>query len=193
MIEQSLVLMKPDAVKRGIVGEILHRFERAGLKIVALKIVQIDEVLGAKHYNHDDEWKLKVAARSIEECTSSGLNVLDCFGTEDPIKIGELTDKRNAEYLASGPVIALVLEGPNAVGKTRSMIGSTFPNTAVPGTIRADYGLDSSFSATKRKRTTFNMLHASGNIEEAKEEIKLWFNPSEILSYKRLHDDLYNY
>lgn len=193
MIQKSLVLLKPDAVKRGIVGEILQRFERAGLKIVALKIMEVDEDLGSKHYNHDDEWKMKVGYRNIEDCKLNGLTPMECFGTEDVIKIGKSIDKRNVEFLASGPVIAIVFEGPNAVAKVRSMVGSTFPDTAAPGTIRGDFGLDSALSGMRRKRTTFNMIHASGSPEEAEEEVKLWFKPEEILSYKRVHEDLYSY
>lgn len=193
MIQKSLVLMKPDAVKRGIVGEILQRFERAGLKIVAIKILNVDELLGSKHYHHDDEWKLKVGYRNIEDCKLNGMTSLECFGTEDPREIGNSVDRRNAEFLASGPVIALVLEGPNAVAKIRSLVGSTFPDTAAPGTIRGDYGLDSALSGMKRKRTTFNMIHASGAVDEAEEEIKLWFKPEEIISYRRVHEDVYGY
>ncbi len=193
MIQKSLVLMKPDAVKRGIVGEIIQRFERAGLKIVALKILEVSEGLGSKHYNHDDEWKLKVGFRNIEDCKLNGMDAMECFATEDPKEIGAMVDKRNAQFLASGPVIAIVFEGVNAVSKIRSLVGSTFPDTAAPGTIRGDYGLDSALAGMKRKRTTFNMIHASGAVDEAEEEIKLWFKPEEILSYRRVHEDVYNY
>src|SRR6187431_229455 len=108
MIQKSLVLMKPDAVKRGIVGEILERFERAGLKVVGLKMVNVDKAFGAKHYNHDVNWKLKVGARNIQDCAAFGLNTLECFGTEDPEQIGAQVDEKNAEFLSSGPVIAMV-------------------------------------------------------------------------------------
>lgn len=193
MIEQSLVLMKPDAVARGIVGEILHRFERAGLKIVGMKLVQVTKDLGAKHYNHSEEWKEKVGNRNIEDCKQMGLDVIECFGTENPKEIGKQVDERNAEFLAMGPVMAIVIEGPQAVKKIRSLVGSTFPDTALPGTIRGDFGVDSAFSGMKRKRTTFNMIHASGEVDEAKEEIKLWFKPEEILNYRRVHEDFYSY
>lgn len=193
MIERSLVLMKPDAVARGIVGEILHRFERAGLKIVGAKLLLIDKTFGAKHYNHDEQWKIKVGQRNIEDCERLGLTVMECFGTTEPREIGVKVDERNAEFLAKGPVFALVLEGPNAVRKIRTLVGSTFPDAALPGTIRGDYGVDSAFSGMKRKRTTFNMIHASGEVEEAIEEIKLWFKPEELLDYKRVHEEFYSY
>ena len=185
--------MKPDAVVRGIVGEILHRFERAGLKIVGMKLVNVTREMGLKHYNHSDEWKVKVGTRNIEDCKQMGLNVMDCFGTEDPKEIGAQVDERNADFLSMSPVMAIVIEGPNAVKKIRSLVGSTFPDTALPGTIRGDFGADSAFSGMKRKRTTFNMIHASGEVEEAVEEIKLWFKPEEVLNYRRVHEDFYSY
>ncbi|KKT69351.1 MAG: Nucleoside diphosphate kinase [candidate division WWE3 bacterium GW2011_GWB1_44_4] len=193
MIQKSLVLLKPDAVQRGIIGEIVHRFERAGLKIVGVKLAQVDEAFGAKHYKHTEDWKMKVGARNIEECARSGLSTWDCFGTDQPKEIAEVVDKRNAMFLSMGPVLAIVFEGPNAVAKIRSLVGPTFPDSAPPGTIRGDYGLDSSYSAMLRKRTTYNMIHASGSLEEAEEEVNLWFKSEEILTYRRVHEDLYNY
>lgn len=193
MIQKSLVLLKPDAVQRGIMGEIIHRFERAGLKLVGVKLIHVDESFGAKHYHHDEEWKMKVGSRNIEECKRSGLSTWECFGSDNPKEIAEVVDKRNALFLAMGPVLAIVFEGPNAVAKIRSLVGPTFPDSAPPGTIRGDYGIDSSYSAMLRKRTTFNMIHASGSPEEAEEEVKLWFKPEEIITYKRTHEELYNY
>lgn len=193
MVERSLILMKPDAVKRGIVGEILHRFERMGLKIVGAKLILIDENLGLKHYNHPAEWYVKVGKRNLEDCESYELDPMDVFGTTDPEEIGKLTDKRNAEFLASGPVFAMVLEGPHAVQRIRDHVGSTFSTISPAGTIRGDYGLDSAYSGMKRGRTSYNMIHASGTPEEATDEIKLWFKEDELLQYKRVHEDLYNY
>jgi len=193
MIQRTLVLLKPDAVSRGISGEILSRIERCGLKIVASKFTNVTKDLGRKHYAKDDSWKLSVGQRSIDECKEFGLDVMKIFETEDPLKIGDLVVERNAEFLNSGPVFAFVFEGPNAVKKVRNLIGSTFPESAAPGTIRGDFGLENSFSGTSRRRTTYNLIHASGNNEEAVEEIKLWFNPDEIVDYKQLHEKYYNY
>ncbi|GIW69776.1 MAG: nucleoside-diphosphate kinase [Patescibacteria group bacterium] len=193
MIERTLVLLKPDAVARGITGEIIDRLEQTGLKIVGAKLLRVDRYFGAKHYNHNDEWKEVVGKRSIADCEKFGLDAREVFGTGDAKRIGEIVDERNAEFLASGPVFALVFEGPNAVAKVRSMVGPTFPDTAPPGTIRGDYGLDSAFSGMIRKRTTYNVIHASGSIDEAKQEIDLWFRPEELVDYKRVHEELYKY
>lgn len=193
MNERTLVLLKPDAVARGITGEIIDRMEQTGLKIVGAKLLRVDKSFGARHYNHNDEWKEMVGKRNIADCEKFGLSVKDIFETEDPKKIGEIVDERNAEFLSSGPVFAIVFEGPNSVAKVRNMVGSTFPDTAPPGTIRGDYGLDSAFSGMIRKRTTFNVIHASGSIEEAEQEIELWFKPEELVDYRRVHEDLYRY
>lgn len=193
MIQRTLVLLKPDTVVRGISGEIISRIERSGLKICASKFVNVSKELGRTHYAKDDEWKENVGKRSISECQEFGLDPLTIFGTNDAIKVGELVVERNAEFLNAGPVFAFVFEGANAVKKVRNLIGSTFPESATPGTIRGDYGLENSFSGTSRKRTTYNLIHASGNAEEAAYEITLWFKPEEIVNYKQVHENFYNY
>ena len=193
MIERSLVLLKPDAVARGIVGEILHRFERAGLKMVGAKLVHVDKNFGAKHYKHDDSWKLKVGERNIQECKDFGMTPMECFGTEDAFEIGNQVDVRSAEFLSSGPVFAVVFQGPSAVKKIRSLVGSLFPNSSAPGTIRGDFGIDTPYSSMKNKRVTFNIIHASGEVDEATQEVNLWFKPEELLNYRRVHEDLYSY
>jgi nucleoside-diphosphate kinase len=193
MIERSLVLMKPDAVQRGIVGEILARFERMGLKIVGAKLIQIDEEFGSRHYCHNDEWAKKVGSFNLKDCEEQDIDPMEVFGTKDPVEIGRQVDKWNAEFLSMGPVLALVLEGPHAVQRIRDHVGGTFSLISAPGTIRGDYGLDSALAGLRRGRTSFNMVHASGTVDEAKEEIKLWFEDNELLEYRRVHEDLYSY
>ena len=193
MIERSLVLLKPDAVKRGVVGEILHRFERSGLKIVGAKLVNVDEKLAIKHYPNSKEWKITVGERTIADCKKYGIDLKKNIGVTDPLEVGELVKKWNVEFLMSGPVLAFVFEGVHAVERVRSLVGPTVPVLASPGTIRGDFSLDSAIAANKRKRAIFNLIHASGSTDEANKEIKLWFKPKEILSYKRIHEDLYSY
>jgi nucleoside-diphosphate kinase len=193
MIQKSLVLLKPDAVKRGIVGEILHRFERAGLKMAAVKLVQADEELGKKHYPNTKEWKQVVGQRTIDDCKKYGIDLLEIMGTTDSLEVGDIVKKWNMEFLISGPVLAVVFEGVNAIERVRSLVGNTIPVKAEPGTIRGDFSLDSAITANRRKRAMYNLVHASGSVEEAEMEIKLWFKPEEILSYRRVHEDLYSY
>lgn len=193
MIQRSLVLLKPDAVKRGIVGEVLHRFERAGLKMVAVRMIHADEELAKKHYPNSDEWKAIVGQRTIDDCEKYGIDLMSNMGTTDPIQVGEMVKQWNVDFLMSGPVLAIVFEGVNAVERIRSLVGHTVPAKAEPGTIRGDFSLDSAIAANRRKRTIFNLIHASGSAEEAEQEIKLWFRENEIVSYRRVHEDLYLY
>src|SRR3972149_4032062 len=193
MIQRSLVLMKPDAVKRGIVGEILHRFERAGLKMVAVKLIQPGEDLAEKHYPNTEKWKSTVGQRTIDECKANGIDLMENIGTTDPLKVGEIVKKWNEDFLKSGPVLAIVFEGVNAVERVRALVGSTIPLKAHAGTIRGDFSLDSALAANRRSRTIYNLIHASGSNEEAQFEIDLWFKEDEILSYRRIHEDLYLY
>jgi nucleoside-diphosphate kinase len=193
MIERSLVLMKPDAVKRGIVGEILHRFERVGLKVVGAKLIQASDDMAEKHYPTTKEWYEKVGNNTILDCQKYGIDLVKSMGTTDPIEIGKLVKKWNKDFLTSGPVLAIVLEGMHAVERIRSLVGPTVPALAPAGTIRGDFSLESAISANRRSRAIYNLIHASGTVDEAKEEIDLWFRPEELLTYKRTHEDLYNY
>ena len=160
MIQRTLVLLKPDAVKRGIIGEIIMRFEKAGLKIVGMKMVWPDEELVSKHYSD-------IAKRK-----------------------GEKVFKLLKEYLTiHGPVVAMVLEGVEAVDIVRKIVGETEPKKALPGTIRGDYCHVSVGYADKKEKAIYNIVHASGSEEEAKKEIELWFDQSEIHDYKRFDQD----
>ncbi len=181
MIERSLVLIKPDAVKRGIVGEIIHRFERAGLKIIALKLIQADREKGSKHYPNTEEWLTTVGKRTIEDCEKYGIDLMTSMGTTEALEIGKKVKEWNIDYLTAGPVVAFVFEGLNAVERLRTLVGHTVPTKASPGTIRGDFALDSAISANREGRSISNLIHASGSVEEAIEEINLWFKPEEIL------------
>jgi len=191
MAEQTLVLIKPDAVKRGVAGEIVSRFEKAGLKLVGAKMVHPTRELAEKHYPTTKEWFLKVGKNTLSDCEKYGIDVEANLGTSDPEKIGRKVWEWNLEFLMSGPMFAMVLEGNHAVENVRMMVGTTIPTLAVPGTIRGDYSLESTISANAKGRAVYNLVHASGNHEEAEREIKLWFKPSEIFKYKRLEEYLY--
>ena len=155
VVSRTLVLVKPDGVKRGLIGDIISRFEKCGLKIVAMKMLHINEEFSKKHYSSHAE---KDFYKSLEK------------------------------YLISGPVIAIVLEGIHAVENVRKIVGSTEPNKSTPGTIRGDYAHISNLYSDNKNKGTKNLVHASGNIEEAKNEIKLWFNDKELHTYKTLHE-----
>jgi nucleoside-diphosphate kinase len=162
-MEKTLVLLKPDAVQRGIMGEIITRFERAGLKIVGMKMVAPDEA----HYYHHYETISKLVSRRGQE-------VFD----------------RNAKFMMTGPVIAVVLEGVEAAAVVRKMVGETEPKAAQPGTIRGDYAHMTIGRANEKNGGLPNLVHASGDSKEAKEEIAHWFSEQELFEYKSANEYL---
>ena len=153
-VERTLVLLKPDAVARGLVGRLVQRFEEAGLKIVGTKMVQMDADLARRHY----------------------------FDLED--RFGKSVFDVTATFMQSGPVIALVLEGVEAVANVRRLVGATFPNQSPPGTIRGDFAHTSKAYTEAKHTVAANLVHASGNVDEAKQEVELWFDASEMFSYE---------
>lgn len=155
MIERTLVLLKPDAVERGITGQIITRLEQAGLKIVGMKMVWVDKNFSKKHYS---------------------AHVKKHFYT--PLE----------NFITSGPVIAMVIEGLHAVEIVRKIVGPTEPRTAPAGTIRGDFSAHSYAYTDKKKISIKNLIHASGTKAEAKKEIALWFKKEEMHSYKTVHE-----
>jgi len=189
--EQSLVLVKPDGVKRGLVGDITSRFEKSGLKIIAMKMVWVDKDFAGKHYPDARTELLKgIGEKTLETYEKYGKDPNEDLGTMDPLEIGKMVNKWNMEFLSSGPVVAILLEGPHAIENVRMVVGATLPVFADPGTIRGDYSLDSPALANERKRAVHNMVHASGNTEEAEYEKQLWFHNEEIQDYKRVDEDI---
>lgn len=189
-MEHTLVLIKPDGVKRALIGEIIHRFERAGLKVVGMKMVWVDKDLVDKHYPNEREEFIKgMGQKTLDNYKELGIDPIERAGTDDPHKIGLMINMWNKELLTSGPVVAIVLEGNHAITNTRRIVGPTLPSLAAPGTIRGDLSLDSSALANEKKRAIKNLIHASGNKEEAELEISLWFTPEEIHTYKRADEE----
>ncbi|MBI4225688.1 nucleoside-diphosphate kinase [Candidatus Roizmanbacteria bacterium] len=189
MQERTLLIIKPDGVARGLVGEISSRFERVGLKIVAAKFTKADQTLAEKHYPSDrDVWLRGMGEKTLENYKKFGVDPEKLLGTTDTLKIGKIIQGWLVKYIISGPVLAFVLEGPHAVDLVRKICGHTLPSEAVPGTIRGDLAYDSSYLANTGKRAIKNLVHASGSLEEAKYEISLWFSPSEIFGYERVEE-----
>lgn len=188
-MEQTLVVLKPDAVARGISGEIIARFEKVGLKIVAARFMNVTKDLAEKHYPYDREslW-IGIGNKTLENYKSLGISVKDKLGTDDAKEIGHKVRIWLMDYMMEGPVLAFVLEGPHAVELVRKLCGHTLPLLSAPGTIRGDYSYDSSYLANTASRPIKNMMHASGNVEEAVYEIPLWFSKKEICSYERVEE-----
>lgn len=182
-IEQTLAIIKPDGVQRGLVGDIVHRFERAGLKIVGMKMVWADQEMVGKHYEDDKEYLKSVGQKALEAAAARGETM-----KETALEIGTRVRKSNMRYLATGPVLAFVLEGNTAVQTVRNIIGGTNPLTADVGTIRGDLTIDDFQQADKEKRSARNLMHASGTAAEADREIPLWFSKKELHEYQNVMD-----
>lgn len=193
MKEQTLVILKPDSVARGLIGEIVGRFEKVGLKLVAAKLVHANRELADKHYPVSREEFIKgMGGKTVENYEKLGVDLVKELGTSDPLEIGKMIREWLADMITSGPVFAFVLEGPHAVELVRKMCGHTLPLMSAPGTIRGDYAYDSSYLANTGKRPIKNLIHASGNLEEAEYEIPLWFSKEEIVSYARTDESVMN-
>jgi nucleoside-diphosphate kinase len=188
IVEQSVVLVKPDGVQRGLIGEIIGRFEKAGLKIVALKMVAVDEKMALKHYSASDEWCENVGKRMKEFYQQQGYDPGENFFQKPNKAIGKTVQKWLVNYLTEGPVVAMLIEAPGVIEIVRKIVGSTYPQTAAPGTIRGDYSFDSPLLSNTRGRSVYNLIHASGNKKEAEFERQLWFRESEINSYQRVEE-----
>jgi nucleoside-diphosphate kinase len=182
--EQTLVLIKPDGVQRSLIGEIIKRYERTGLKLVGLKIVVPEKEQVKKHYLIDPEWKRKVGEKAMASYEKKGLEP----PSKDPVEIGESVLSRLQDYLTAGPVIAMVWQGNEAVGIIRKITGATEPMSSDIGTIRGDFTIDSYYLSDTDGRAVRNLIHASGDSEEAEKEIKIWFDPKEIVSYRLVSD-----
>src|SRR3989338_4709007 len=176
MIERSLVILKPDAVQRALCGRIIQRFEDAGLKIVGMKMVWADEKLVKAHYQ--DSLIPIVGNKTKKDWDAAGIKY-----TETVEEIGKMIVEGTRKFLSSGPVIAMVLEGLQAVEIVRKLVGSTGPKDSLPGTIRGDFAHISLGYASIKKKGAANLIHASGNVDEAKKEIGLWFKPNELHTY----------
>lgn len=180
--ERTLVIIKPDGVSRSLVGEILTRFEKTGLKIVALKMVWVNEDFAKRHYFLDEIWAKNVFEKTKATKEKEG----QPFPHKDHLEYGKMIQSWNASFLREGPVVALVLEGPHVIEIVRKMIGSTEPKQSSPGTIRGDYAMTESYTlANEKGRVLRNLIHASDSLETAEREIKLWFSPEELHSYKK--------
>ncbi|MCA9342586.1 nucleoside-diphosphate kinase [Candidatus Saccharibacteria bacterium] len=182
-MERTLIILKPDTVKRSLVGEIISRFEKAGLKLVGMKMMIPEMELLKKHY--PDELVPIVGNKTKEDWDAYGVEY-----SESIEEIGEMIVNATREFMRSAPVVAMVLEGGHAVEIVRKMVGKTGPKDSAPGTIRGDYAHLSLGRASLKKKGAANIIHASGTVDEAKQEIMMWFDEDELFEYKTVHEDL---
>ena len=182
--ERTLVIIKPDAVQRVLVGEIIRRFERVGLKIVAMKMVRVDAVTVEKHYSLDPDWRRKAGEKKLR----NEVGDVGVVSEGDAVAAGELILGHLKRFMTAGPVVPLVLEGAYAVSLTRKLVGGTEPFSSDVGTIRGDFVLDSYALANDANRSIRNAIHASSSVEEAEKEVALWFQPEEMLVYETAYE-----
>ena len=183
MIERTLVLIKPDGVERRLVGEIISRFERAGLKIIGLGITRPTKKLIDKHYPKNRAWVENLGYNLIKTAEEAKLkiNLKKDYKVNNIYELGLKIRMWLINFMVSGPVVKIALEGPQAISVVRKLVGETIPYLAKPGTIRGDYSIDTPLLANLQERPIKNLIHASGNLREAKKELKLWFKKSELI------------
>lgn len=183
--ERTFVMLKPDGVKKGLIGEIIKRFEQRDLKVVALEMFQPTHKEIDEHYPTDEVWITRLGGKTLSTYEKYGYDPMEDFGTTEAAKIGPEIRKWLVNYMLSAPLVKMVVQGNHAVDMVRKICGPTLPNLADMGTIRGDFSVDSPAVANAEKRAVENILHASETPDEAEHEIKHWFGDKEVYSYKR--------
>ena len=182
--ERTFCIIKPDGVKRGLVGDIIQRLEKAGLKIVAIKMIQATADQVKAHYPmSDNDWVTRLGEKSLSSFDNIDTNPEHALGTIDKNEIGQNVVNSLIEYMTSGPVIIMVVEGIQSIEMVRKLARHTLPFKADVGTIRGDYSVDSPVVANVEMRAIHNLIHASETAQEAESEIALWFPGEEIPTY----------
>ncbi|RLC35343.1 MAG: nucleoside-diphosphate kinase [Candidatus Nealsonbacteria bacterium] len=180
MQEKTVLIIKPDGVKKGIIGEIISRIEKGGLKIVALQMLQATREKIDGHYPKDEAWIKRLGEKSTKSHQEHGQDVKKELGTDDLLEIGKMVRGWLIDFMVSGPIVKMIIQGDDAIKKVREISGPTMPSKAGSGTIRGDFSDDDAAKANREKRAVHNLVHASETPEEAKHELEYWFAPEEI-------------
>ena len=187
--EKTFVLIKPDGVRKGLIGEIIKRFEQRDLKIVALEMVHASKKDVDNHYPKSDAWIRRLGEKTTATYQKYNRDPKKEFGTTDLMKIGKAVRGWLIDFMSSAPMVKMVIQGPHAVDMVRKIAGPTMPYLADMGTIRGDFSADSAISANIDRRPVYNTVHISETPEEAKHEIQHWFGKKGIFTYKRFGID----
>ena len=184
--QQTFVMIKPDGVQRNLIGEVISRFERVGLKLVALKMIVPDKERLSTHYSKSDEWYESKGQKNVDNMVKRGV-----VPSKPAIEYGKDIVRSLLDYMSSGPAILMIWEGNKSMEVVKKLVGGTEPTTSDIGTIRGDYTLDSYDKANEDNRAVRNLMHctdpADGQ-EEAAREIKIWFTSSEIVNYRHVQE-----
>lgn len=183
--ERTLVILKPDAVQRGLVGDLLKRFENTGLKLVAMKMIVPKEEIVWKHYNKDDAWFQSKGEKLVENLKAAGRPV-----EKEAIEYGREIIGALVKFMTASPVVPMVWEGNQSVAIIKKIVGGTEPATSIVGTIRGDYTLDSYEIANLDDRAVRNLVHCTDEPAESEREISLWFSPEEVINYRLIAEQM---
>ena len=187
--ERTYVMIKPDGVQKGLIGEIIKRFEQRDLKVVALEMFQPTYELIDNHYPKDEAWITRLGNKTLSTYAKYNIDPNQALGVGTAEEIGPMVRKWLIDYMTSAPLVKMVVEGVHAVDMVRKIAGPTLPNMAEIGTIRGDYSVDSPAVANSERRAVMNLVHTSETPDEAAHEIKHWFGDKTIHSYKRFGID----
>ncbi len=181
--ERTFVIIKPDGVQRSLIGEIISRFERTGLKLVGLKMTVLDTDRIWKHYSKDDAWFIKKGTKIAEDRAAAGLSA-----EKEPIEYGKDIIRALEKFMTAGPVIMMAWEGNQAVNVVTKLVGGTEPSTSDVGTIRGDFTIDSYNISAIDDRAVRNLIHCSDSPENGEAEIKLWFEDADLITYRLINE-----
>ncbi len=188
--EKTFILIKPDGVRKGLIGEIIKRFEQRDLKVVAMEMFHASRKEMDNHYPKEDKWVRRLGEKTMATYAKYGHDVKKDFGTSDLMRVGKTVRGWLLDFMSSAPLVKVVVQGVHAVDMVRKIVGPTMPYLAEMGTIRGDFSNDSPLNANVERRSVFNLVHASETPEEAKHEIAHWFGKkSPIYKYKRFGVD----
>jgi len=185
MTERTFVILKPDTIQRSLIGEIINRLERTGLKLVAAKMIRATEDQLLKHYGKDDEWFLAKGTKRKQFLIDAGVAI---DTNRDPIEFGKDIIGNIIRFMVSSPVVLMVWEGNQAVAVVKKVVGSTDPTASDVGTIRGDLQIDSYSLSDVEQRTLRNLVHCSDQVTEAQREISVWFSPDELHDYRHINE-----
>ena len=188
--EKTYVMIKPDGVARGLIGEIISRFERRGLKIIALAMEKPTREKVDGHYPKDPVWVERLGHKTLKGYEKYNIDAIKMHGTDNPSEIGKFVRSWLLDFMISGPVVKMVIQGIHSVDMVRKICGETMPYLAQIGTIRGDYSIDSPAAANKDQRSVYNIVHASETREEADHEISFWFTNDQMYEYKRSEEGI---
>ena len=183
--ERTFVIIKPDGIQRSLVGEIVKRFERTGLKVVAMKMALLPEEKLWKHYDKDDEWFTKKGTNIVKDKEAAGLKI-----EKEAIEYGKDIIRALVKYMTAGPVVMMVIEGNQAVAVVKKLVGETEPATSDVGTIRGDLTIDSYAVCAVDDRAVRNLIHCSDEVGNANKEIAMWFSSEDVIDYRHVQEEI---